>query len=166
VSIPVFNSFDKEILQSQLLPLVRKMPRHTKPRNDDRRGGSGSKDRRSPNYREADEDQSRYSDQNMGGAGADPGGSGMPTPSSSSVRQGANPKFPCELVRLRGAPNLEKANKAMALNVALSVGESLHCWAETSNFNVVLQKLRHLLCLVNENGDKSVNRNDQSWQVL
>jgi hypothetical protein len=50
--------------------------------------------------------------------------------------------------------NRERLSKGLALNVALSVGESLHSWAQTSDFNCVLNKLRHLLCLVNEEGDK------------
>lgn len=47
-----------------------------------------------------------------------------------------------------------KKSKALAMSVALSICEGLHGWAESSDFNLVLQKVRHLLCLVNGNGDK------------
>jgi hypothetical protein len=48
----------------------------------------------------------------------------------------------------------EEKSKTLAMSVALSICQGLHAWAESSDFGLVLKKLRHLLCLVNENGDK------------
>ncbi|CAG7693776.1 unnamed protein product [Allacma fusca] len=79
-----------------------------------------------------------------------------PSSSSHSVRQGCGQKFPCDFSAV--ATEAGKSSSAnVAFNVALSVGEGLHNWAETSDFDFLLHKLRHLLCLVDENGDNALH---------
>lgn len=60
--------------------------------------------------------------------------------------------FPCDVNMLPMGGGTQ--SKVLAVNVALSLCQGIHAWAETSDLNCILQKLRHLLCIVNENGDK------------
>jgi len=48
-------------------------------------------------------------------------------------------------------------SKQLAIQVALSISQGLHTWAETSDLSQLLQKLRHLLCLLDENGDSALH---------
>lgn len=77
--------------------------------------------------------------------------------SPESARQGsmmmAAQKFPCDYGKF-ATEAAKAASTKVAFNVALSVGEGLHSWAETSDFDFLLHKLRHLLCLVDDNGNK------------
>lgn len=77
----------------------------------------------------------------------------------SNIRQGASSSsrevsFPCDTSAMASSSEDASQSKALAMSVALSICQGIHGWAETSDIGQVLQKLRHLLCLVNEHGDK------------
>ncbi|CAL8106457.1 unnamed protein product [Orchesella dallaii] len=129
-------------------------------RQSSRTGSDNGRGRGSgPSRDTGDRDQSDYHSRDTGGIDSfqeeedkQAGGNNL---GSSSVRQGSNQKFPCDanMLPIGGDPQ----SKVLAVNVALSVCQGLHTWAETSDLNCILQKLRHLLCIVNENGDNALH---------
>ncbi|XP_021944196.2 nuclear factor NF-kappa-B p105 subunit [Folsomia candida] len=143
---------------------IRKMPkRQPRSRNE-------QDHHHNPNQRQFDPSMDRDGASGGGGGGAGNAGSyggvednrNNPLAGPSNIRQGASSSsrevsFPCDTSAMASSSEDASQSKALAMSVALSICQGIHGWAETSDIGQVLQKLRHLLCLVNEHGDNALH---------